>query len=269
MSEYYGELFIRTLIEKPALCYSGVRKIVQNVDLELTKLPDISYADLGYGKNKQKQLERNYVNAEEFNRVRVLLAARSKHQFTSVALSLRGAKKDSRSMGHCMQSLVISRLDRPHTETVELQYRSTEAILKFGGDICFLPWIFNQLTLNPSIIRFHFANAYLSGVFFPTLMRWWDPVDFLDFLWKNDKKLFSAGTRFLLRSSYKQDQHFPYSPENLQHKFLWATQGVKGVKRIKDYLHAQHLTLGKPLPTMHHKTGEYVPRAKRQQGDEV
>lgn len=263
---YYAESLIQQVIAKPAFMYSGVRKIVQDVTWEVSELPELTFDQLGYGKNKLKQLQRNYVNPDEFDRVRGILTRRAGQSFTSVALNLRGKPKDSRSMGHCMLSLVVSRGNK--LETVEVQYRSTELVLKFGGDLAFLPWVFDQLGLNPDVIRFRFANAYLSGVFFPTLCSMWEPIQFLEYLWKNDRKLFAAGTRFFLRSAYKRDQHFPYSPEQQQHRFLWNRLGKEKIERIRDYLERKHLTFGKELPKIHYGKHEYVPRAKRKSEEE-
>lgn len=265
--EYYGAPLIRRLIESDAVAYNGLRKIVQGVDWEITRLPNLTYADIGYGKNKQRQLERNYVNADEFARVRAILDRRRGQSFTSVGLSMRGATKDSRSQGHCMLSIVITRVGRPRLETVEVQYRSTEAIFKFGGDVCFFPWVFERLGLAPDRIRFHFANAYLSGVFFPTLMRWWEPIDFLELLWRKDRTLFRPATKFLLRSSSREDQHFPYSPENQQHRHLWRTLRTSQIRRIHDYVKEKLVSLGESVKITHH-TKDYVPRNKREENDE-
>lgn len=256
----WPHLLIRECIQKEAFLYSGVRKIIQDLswDARLEDLPDIGYGDLGYGSNKFKQLYRNYVNEEELERVRTLLDKRAGQSFSSVAMSLRGQKKDSRSMGHCMQTLVLSWTK--DQANAEVQYRSTEVIQKFGADLIFLRYLLQELDFDPEIIRFRFANAYLSGVFFPTLCSFWNPIDFLDYLWENDKKLFSGGTRFFLRSAYRKDQHFPYSPENLQHRFGWQHLDMKA---IREYLHDKHEAIGKPLPRIHHKEEDYVPRAKR------
>lgn len=246
------ESLIRSVIAKPALIYSGVRKIVQSIDWEVSAShlleSPLTYDQLGYGRNKANQLQRMYWNEDEASRVRSLLTNRSAHQFTSVAMSMRNGTKDSRSMGWCMNSLVITRVPKV-IETLELQYRSTEVILKFGGDLAFLPWVIEQLGISPTVIRFRFANLYLSGVFFPVLCSFWDPIDFLDLLWCEDRKLFAGGTRFFLRSTYKENQSFPYSPENVAHKFAWERLDMP---LIRDYLHSKHLLIGKKLPTRHH-----------------
>lgn len=256
---------IRKCIRKEAFDYQGVRKILQDLTWELKweDYPTHTYEDLGYGKNKFKQLTRNYINEEEWERVRNLLQKRRGKSFNSIALCLRGAKKESRSMGHCMQSLIISW--KKDELNLEVQYRSTEAILKFGADLTFIKWIVDELNivetlgLTPNVIRFRFANIYLSGVFFPTVCKFWDPIEFLDYLWDTDQRLFAGGTRFFLRSAYQEDQIFPYSPEQQQHKFAWKNLDML---RIKEYLEEKHLRYDKPLPKQHH-TKDYIPRGKR------
>ena len=256
MSELISSTLIRRVVLEPAFLYSGVRKIVQNqtweVDGDTFNNHALSYTELGYGKNKEKQLERNYINPQELERVQQILTKRKKHQFTSVAMLMRGGVKDSRSMGWCMLNTIVT--SGPKLQTVvEVQYRSTELILKFGADLVFLRDLLNKrLGVHPDLVRFRFANAYLSGVFMPTYCRFNDPVAFLELLWQKDRKLFSGGTRFFLRSTYKEDQVFAYSPEQQQHKFLWKRFTKLEIKRIRDYLHDKHEKIGKPLPAISH-----------------
>lgn len=248
---YPSEPLVRQIIESPPFVFAGVRKIVQNLNWEIKELPRVTFEEIGYGKNKLSQLRRNYINDEEFDRVRKILRSRKDKHFTSVALSLRGGTKDSRSMGWCMLNLVVTR--GPRIETVEIQYRSTEVILKFGGDLAFLPSIFDELGLQPDLVRFHFANAFCSAVYFPTLCAHWDagPIDFLSYLRVTDDRFFKASTRFFLRSSMGPNQKFPYSPENQQHKFGWKVLGPKKMAEIRRYLTKEHKKFGKPLPVAH------------------
>lgn len=251
---------VRKCIQKEALDYQGVRKIIQDITwtLDWEDYPTHTYEDLGYGKNKFKQLCRNYINEAEWDRVKGVIEKRKGKAFSSVALSLRGAQKESRSMGHCMQTLIISWTKK--TVNVEVQYRSTEAILKFGADLTFIKWILEHFEIVPEFVRFRFANIYLSGVFFPTVCKFWDPVDFLNYLWDNDEKLFAGGTRFFLRSAYQKDQFFPYSPENQQHNFAWTNLDMG---RIKMFLEEKHLRYNKPLPKQHHTRENYQVRRKK------
>lgn len=253
-------------VRNEAFMYQGVRKILQGVTWETPRLPKVQFSDF-YGPNKFKQLVRNYVDEEEFARVRAVLNKRRGQSFTSVAVSMRGAKKESRSQGWCLLSVVVSR--SKETETVEVQYRSTELILKFGGDVAFLPWVFEQLEVDPKWIRFRFANCYISGVYFPYACSWYeDPTDFLEYVAKHDPRLFEQGTRFFLRSAYKEDQVFPYSPENVAHRWGWNNLGKAKMRQIRDFLEPEHKKIGKPLPKVHYKPGEYVPRGKRKQTED-
>lgn len=226
---------IKAALKQDAAAYSGVRRIIQNFTWEIDTLPDLTYEDLGYTKAKEKQLMRNYYNAEEFLRVKTILEKRSKKSgLTSVALLLRSKPKDSRSMGHCMLNMVVSRLNR--VEVVDMYYRSTELSFKFGADLVFLHRVFTELGINPSRIRFHFANAFLSGGYWGTLVQFWDPVSLLSYLYEKDRKFFLSGTRVLLRSAIEKNQTYKYSPHNQQHKLLWRVLTPKQLKEIAQFL---------------------------------
>lgn len=256
-------------LETKAIAYQGVRKIINGMTYEMPNgIPDMDFPDLGYGSNKMKQLVRNYVNEEEFERVRTVLERRKGKSFTSVALSMRGRKKDVRSMGWCILSVVVTR--SKGEERIEVQYRSTELTLKFGGDLVFLPWVFRKLGLDAeSPVTFRFANCYISGVYLPYLVTFVkDPVSILREIEKLDPIFFASATRFFLRSSMKRDQFFPYSPENVSHKFGWSNLDSPTMKRIREYLTDRHKTFGSlDWAKVHHVKGEYVPRARRDEDD--
>jgi hypothetical protein len=93
----------------PIVGWQAIGKVVQNITFESYWLPKWNLSDWGYGSNKEKQLERNYVNEEEFDRVRSILGRRADSKYTSVALNLRGRPKDSRSQGWCMLSGILSK----------------------------------------------------------------------------------------------------------------------------------------------------------------
>lgn len=257
---------IEACVLQPAFLYNGVRKIVQGITWEPETLPQLTYEDLDYTQNKHKQLVRNYFDPEECDRVKQLIHKRRGQTFTSVAMSMRAGAKDKRSMGHCMQTLVIG-MCRDKL-TAELQYRSTEVILKFGGDLAFLPWIFEQLEIEPQKVSFRFANAYLSGVFFPTLMRFWgDPIELMEYIYEKDPMLFKGATRFVLRSAREENQHFPYSPENRQHQIGWKHLDMPKIAR---FLEKKHKKYGHPLPTIHTRKEDYVTRSQKRalEGDD-
>lgn len=274
-----------TAADKEAYLYQGVRKIINGLTINVEYSPvrgiikttggfgaknggfGLRFDQL-YGANKFKQLVRNYVDEKEFERVRTILERRKGKAFTSVALSMRGAQKTARSMGWCLLSIVITRTK--DGDAVEVQYRSTELTLKFGGDLCFLPWVFDQIGVQPKRVTFRFANCFLSGVYLPYLASFAsNPVDMLSTLKQKDSKFFANGTRFLLRSAMQKDQFFPYSPENVAHRFLWKTLDEDEIEMMRLFLRREHKKLG-PLDwaDVHHVKGEYVPRAKRAEEDE-
>lgn len=240
--------------------WQAIGKVVQNITFETSKLPEWGLEDWGYSKNKIKQLDRNYYNLEEFERVRTILSRRSKTKYTSVAVSLRGKPKDTRSQGWCMLSLVISRCG--DWSSVEVQYRTTELILKFAADVWYLREMLSRLDVNPDLYRFRFANCALSGAYFPYLVDKLDLVKFLKSVYQVDREFFIRTTRFLLKSSYREDQFHPFSPERLSHRFLWQRAGRPEIEKIRKYLEPLHKATGRPLPKDFHDES-YVPKGKR------
>lgn len=251
--------------DKPTAGYQAIGKVVQDVTFSLDRLPGWSLADWGYGRNKIAQLTRNYVNEEEFDRVRSVLTKRGTGKYTSVAVSLRGKPKDSRSQGWCMLSLVISRTKE--WTRVEVQYRTTELILKFAADVWFLGELCKSLEVSPSRYTFRFANCALSGAYFPYLVDKTDLVQFLARIHEADQEFFFRTTRFLLKSSYRKDQFHPFSPERLSHRFLWERATARQIQAIKGYLEPLHRKTGRPLPKDFHDKS-YVPKGQRNQAEE-
>lgn len=253
----------RAIAVAPAVGTQAIGKVVQNITLEATELPTWELSDWGYGKGKEKQLYRNYINEEEFGRVLSVLNRRGKSKYTSVAVSLRGAPKDSRSQGWCMLSLVISR--NKDWYSVEVQYRTTEAILKFAADV----WLLRELLekrfeIAPSVCRFRFANCALSGAYFPYLVdKLGDRfVGWLETMDKDDPEFLLRTTRFLLKSSYKENQFHPFSPERVSHRYLYEHATSKQIRAIRDYLEPLHRASGKPLPKDFHDAS-YIPKGQR------
>jgi len=241
--------------------WQAIGKVVQDITLTANILPRWTFEDWGYGRNKITQLMRNYVNEEEFERVRSVLKRRSEKKYTSVALSLRGKPKDSRSQGWCMLSLVVSR--NGPDQSIEVQYRTTEAILKFAADVIFLrTYLLPQLNLSPNTFRFRFANCALSGAYFPYLVDKLDLIFFLKQIRMHDEAFFLRTTRFLLKASYRKDQYHPFSPERVSHKFLWQRATTAQIKAIRAYLEPLHAATGRPLPKDFHDES-YIPKGQR------
>lgn len=174
---------------------TGVRKVAFDQGFELTWDELISsrltYEDLGYTKMKGRQLERIYWNAEGLQAAVEKLATRKSKPHSSVAVQLQVGEKDSRSQGHCMQNLVVTQTtDRCY---VDLYYRSTEITQKFLADLVLFSQKLPELFLDrkPSVVRFRFANVYLSAVFTPIFLRYEpDPLGFFEKLEVGDPKFY-------------------------------------------------------------------------------
>ena len=170
--------------------YTGVRKIALGQTHQLKSLPVPDLEQLGYRGGKIRQLMRNYFNQEEVNAARTKLLARRSSPHTSIALNTVGEKKDTRSQGHCIRSLIITQT--PKFTEVDVIYRSTEIIQKHTADYSLLPIILNQCGLAhvPRIYRLYFANCFLTALFAPILFQHTDPIEFYEHLKKNDPKYY-------------------------------------------------------------------------------
>lgn len=195
----------------PGTSYSGVRKLTSDVSFHLPgdKLyHDLTYKDIGYTPIKHKQLLRNYWDQEIVDKAVDKMLSRKGARQTSVAIQLNNKVKKKTPMGFCMQTLIITQ--NPGNVQVDIYYRSTEIIQKFLADLVFfsimLPKIFNKMELNPDIIRFRFANAYLSAVFSPVWIRYENDLGgFFKMLEKNDPtffRRFGLSVRRLLRANH-------------------------------------------------------------------
>jgi len=250
-----------TVAKTPTVGWQAIGKVVQDITYRTTRLPRWNYSDWGYGTNKVKQLERNYINEEEIERVKQVLKRRSLVKYTSVALSLRGKPKDARSQGWCMLSMVVSRT--AERTSVEMQYRTTEAILKYAADVIFIQDIFRRLEIDPTAFTFRFANIALSGAYFPYLVDKLDLPTFLKEIHREDPEFFLRTTRFLLKASYEKDQYHPFSPERVSHKFLWERASSRQIKEIRNFLEPLHKATGRPLPKDFHSADTYIPKGQR------
>lgn len=243
MIEQWKQL-IWAAAEHPTLAVSGVRKIASDMAFEIPGdqlTTDLDYTDICYTAAKGRQLMRNYWNQDEVDAAVAKLLSRKGKDHSSVSIQLRGREKDSRSQGYCMQNLVIT--VTPNTSSVDIYYRSTELVQKFLADLIFfaqvLPPIFKELGIEPEVIRFKFANVYLSAVFMPIFLRYEeDPHGFFKHLQKHDPKFFRtcglATRRFF----------------NETHNYTYRTR-VKMFEYWKEYVDpAKVKTLGAMLSTL-------------------
>jgi len=226
----------------PTLCISGVRKIASDIHFpilweDLMKR-DVAFEDICYTKAKLRQLERNYWNEEGFKAAFTKLKDRRNKDHTSVSIQLQGAEKDSRSQGYCMQNMVITQTKE--IVLVDVYYRSTEVLQKFLADMILfnlkLPEYFQDLGRTPYMVRFHFANMYLSAVFMPILMRYEpDPLGFFKHLQQGDPKFFRTcglSTRVFFRTSH----NYTYRTRVKMWDYWKAYVEPARVKSLENYL---------------------------------
>jgi len=242
--------FIWSVAEAETLLISGVRKIAQDLSLELpyealAASEGISFEDIGYTRGKYRQLARNYWDEEAVEAAMQKLEGRQDKPHTSVSIQLKNGAKDSRSQGFCMQNMVITHAPGSTPScTVDIYYRSTEATQKFLADLIFfaevLPPLFERVGFCPSMIRFKFANVYLSAVFMPIFLRFEeDPVGFFDHLEDWDPRFYR--TCGLATSKFFKETHnysyrtrvkmFEYAREHISpKKFDLLKHRLKGLK---------------------------------------
>jgi hypothetical protein len=184
---------IKHAIAQPTFVVHGVRKIVQGLyweEAEMFPAMDI-LKDLGYQKGKVTRLMNLYYNREEVAKAKAKLAQRKGEEHSSVSISMRNVEKSHpAAQGWCIQNIVISESwqGRKRRVTADIFYRSTELIMKFGADLSLIKAVFDELEIDPAPIRFYFANAYVSAVFFPLLFSFTDPVELFEHIRRVDKK---------------------------------------------------------------------------------
>lgn len=224
----------------PTLAISGVRKICSDISFEipwdaLTKT-ELTYQDICYTAAKGRQLQRNYWDQDEVDAAVKKLLSRKGKDHSSVSIQMRGQVKDSRSQGFCMQNTVITMT--PTACTIDIYYRSTELVQKFLADLIFFadkfPPIFEELGRTPTIIRFKFANVYLSAVFMPIFLRYeYDPVGFFEKLAVSDPKFFRTcglATRRFFNATHN------YTYRTRVKMFEYWKEHVKPNKRLQKML---------------------------------
>lgn len=211
--------------------YTGVRKVVQGVSWEMPSLPKVDLVQLGYRGGKVAQLMRNYFNQGEVDAARTKLAARRKSPHTSVALNTLGEKKDARSQGHCIRSIIITQT--PKWTEVDVIYRSTELIQKHTADHALLPIILGQLGLahTPRTYRLYFANCFLTALFAPILFQHTDAVEFYEHLKKHDPRYYRT---FLNATAKFYEKECRYSYKH-RVKMWGIAQEKLDCKALADY----------------------------------
>lgn len=200
IDHYWSQFILQILFdEKPFFISSTGRKYSNNVSLTIPGqvwtegFEHLSLDTLGYkgtpskGEGKLGKLTRTYFNEENVIAARTKLEGRIERglDFNSVMVSMMEGKKDSRSQGPCLSSVVITYVPKLGGKVeATVFYRITEVIKKFGADLLFLrevvfPNLIPQSLGELDSIHFVFAYAYFSAIFLPVILSHVDVVDLL------------------------------------------------------------------------------------------
>jgi hypothetical protein len=240
LESYWWSLIRDTLLSQDISFISSAGRIfTRNTHLVVPgsvweKGLSLTVNDLGYQglKGKMNQLKRVYYNPEGIQAAREKLEDRiqKKRDFTSVVVPTFGSKKDSRSQGYCMNSIVVTYIPKdPRGETklyVDIFYRITELIQKFGADLLFLHSIVIPEIIPTDLgpiteVRFSFANCYVSPLFIPVIYYFVDPTTLLEVLeerWGTGHQTFKSCFRaVILPFFHKNPDHYKYRTRRLMH----------------------------------------------------
>lgn len=201
------------LAKQPALLIAGSRKIIRPYLWTLYEWDDsISLDQLGYAEkgHKLNQLKRHYLNQESLNKAVEDYADRVKRNaYGSVGVTTHGEHKHGYTQhGFCIQAFTVTQTqgkDR-HSE-VDVFYRTTEIVKKFGADLVF----FRDVLLQPfeesfqraplKKVNFHFANVSVHPMYFLILKltdsRWEDRMIEIGEI---DEKFYNSLIRWSLRN---------------------------------------------------------------------
>lgn len=222
--------------------YLGIRKIIRTINWEFSGEEWNSGIKIPFSKmafknetSKMAQLSRIYYNEPMILAANQKLRDRAKSPFTSVGIPMQAGVKDSRSMGHCIQSVVIS----VHRREIRVHvfYRTTEVVQKFLADLKFLhekvlPAALSGVDGEIKSVQFTFANLYVSVMWLPLIYRVMDPVHILKNLESDSKfwKMAVAGAKKLL----VKKTNYSYRSRRKMHDFFHEIPFNK--KSLKKYL---------------------------------
>ncbi len=189
----------RTVIESKASSHAQERAFFEGI---LWKIPGTTWGagcshtveNLGYSKDghKMTQLSRDYTNHGDVEQAKTAFHKRKDQSVSSIAISTIGAVKTN-AMGHCIRNIIISyhspkvTPDKKPRLTVDILYRTTELLRKFGADLIFLnemlipeildgnPWGIE----TPDEVRMYFSSCFFSALFIPVFYQYHDPTIFL------------------------------------------------------------------------------------------
>jgi len=241
--------FLVRLCTTPPAAYVQIRKMFNG---EVWEVPyetfntgiDLSASTVAYASwvSKFGQLDRNYLNLEEFQKLREKFRGRMAKEQTCLTARFGNQEKKKESMGFCMQTLSLNYLRKPTEGTpkfvIEIYYRSTETGQKFLADLKYLqerilPIVLEGIPVKPDLIRFRFCTLYMSSMFLPILFQVRDPVEIVKAVQEHDPHWYDRTVSQAL-GRWLQDDN-PYN---------WQTQAKQWVnfdKNVRPNLTPQQL----------------------------
>jgi hypothetical protein len=191
---------------------------------------------------KINQLNHHYRNQESIDRAVEDFTARiDKGTYGSVGVSMHGEqKKGYTKQGFCIQALTLTLVPQARgvrTTEVDIFYRTTEVVKKFGADLVFLrDEIFPEFPLDDSpltVVKFHFANLSVHPMFFTLLAltdgRWEQHVQKIK---KHDPSFYGSIIRWAKRCLIGKDRE----------KFAQAMRVTRGLEDNLSPARIQELT---------------------------
>lgn len=207
--EKFWVKFMKLNYAEKVMFYVQHRKFFQHLEWRIpwpTWETGISfkYEDLHYSPAKASHLRRTYLNPEEVEKANKIFVSRvtargSKSSQSSVACRMGAAKKDGRSQGYCMSTIVLSYQGHQTSKgpkdgyyfSIDVYYRTTELTQKFLADLMFLhrevfPALLKDVPFKPTEVNFHFSQAYISGLLGVIGFQWIGAAEVFRILEEND-----------------------------------------------------------------------------------
>lgn len=240
LTKFWTDWVSNLVVYGNTAAYAQERKFLENITLTIpgdvwARGCSHTFADLGYagkGDSKIKQLKRNYYNEQSVIDARAAIQSRDDQEITSIGISTLGQAKKGSSQGYCIRSVVVNYFgakvtpDKKDRLTIDVHYRTTELLRKFGADLIFLhefliPEILKDNPWNisgPHEVRLHLSTCFFSALFIPVFFRFTDPVFFLNRLKKHTGKQFYKRCLFRTKTMLERDaSHYKFrSRKNMQ-----------------------------------------------------
>lgn len=243
LADYWAQFIFDVLFNLPDnFTSSAGRKYVFNPSFSIPGeawLQPVPFTvhDLGYQgqATKMKMLKKVYYNEEGIKAAKEKLSGRidKDSDFNSVLITMAGGEKDKRSQGHCMASTVITHLPARKGEEAEtridIYYRVTEVLQKFGADLLFLhdivlPELLDHPDMKLKSVNFFFSNVFFSPLFLPVMYPYMEPTEILKRLYrlldgsKGSMSLFKSCCRAAILPMVVTDpEHYNYRTRRLMH----------------------------------------------------